>query len=251
MQLSGHHILITGGTSGIGAALAAAFFKHGNDVGICGRRTARLKEMQTRLPGLKALACDLSVDTGRRALFEWAQKEMPLLNILVNNAGIQRDIDFTHGLDDYLSGENEIQVNLQSPIELTGLFAPFIRKNKNPAIINVSSGLGFVPAAAMPVYCATKAGMHAFTLAIRHQLQAVGIRVYEIVPPAVDTELNPQGRAKRGGFKANLTPEQLVEGVMKGLADDLPEIGYGASAKFITASRRELDESFKAMNAGW
>ncbi len=178
MQLSGQHILITGGTSGIGAAMAAALFARGNNVGICGRRTDRLREMQMRLPGLKTLACDVATDSGRRALLEWAQKEMPLLNVLVNNAGIQRDIDMTHGLDEYLSGENEIQVNLQSPIELTGLFAPFLRKNTGPAIINVSSGLGFVPAAAMPVYCATKAGMHAFTMAIRHQFQKIGVRVY-------------------------------------------------------------------------
>jgi len=251
MQLSGHHILITGGTSGIGAALATAFHKRGNKVGICGRRTERLKEMQARLPGIKTLACDISQDAGRHALLEWAQKEMPLLNMLVNNAGIQRDIDLTQGLDEYMSGENEIRVNLQSPIELTGLFAPFIRKNNNPTLINVSSGLGFVPAAAMPVYSATKAGMHAFTMAIRQQFQKIGIRVYEIIPPAIDTELNPQGRAKRGNFRANLAPEAFVEGVLKALADDVPEIGYGDSVKFITASRRELDEIFKAMNQGW
>jgi len=144
MYLSGHHILITGGTSGIGAALAAALHKHSNQVGICGRRSERLRHMEARLP-VKTLVCHLSQDKGPRALLHWAQQEMPLLNVLVNNAGIQRDIDFTEGLGEYLSGEVEIRVNLQSPIELTGLFATFLRQNSNPIIIDVSSGLGFVP----------------------------------------------------------------------------------------------------------
>ena len=250
MHLSGHHILITGGTSGIGAALATTFHQRCNQVGICGRRPERLRHMEARLPGLKTLVCDLSQDEGRHALLQWAQQEMPRLNVLVNNAGIQRDIDLTQGLGEYLTGEDEIRVNLQSPIELTGLFAPFIRQNSNPSIINVSSGLGFVPMAAMPVYSATKAGMHAFTMAIRRQLQKIGIGVYEIIPPAVDTELNARGRARRGNFRASLAPEVFVEGVLKALEDDVPEIGYGDSLRFITASRRELDEMFEAMNQG-
>lgn len=251
MQLSGNHILITGGTSGIGAALAEAFHRQGNTVGICGRRIQRLHEIQARLPRLKVLACDLSHDAGRRALLEWAQGEMPQLNVLVNNAGIQRDIDFTEGLDEYLHGDSEIAINLQSPIELTGLFAPLLRKNPRPALINVSSGLGFVPASAMPVYSATKAAMHAFTMAIRLQFEKVGVKVYELIPPALDTELNPAGRAKRGGFKANLSAEEYVAAVLKGLAEDLPEIGFEGSLKFINASKRELDEIFKMMNKGW
>jgi uncharacterized oxidoreductase len=251
MQLNGNHILITGGSSGIGAALAEAFHQRGNTVGICGRRVRRLEQMQARLPGLKTLACDISRNEGRRTLLVWAQREMPQLNVLVNNAGIQRDIDFTGGLDQYLDGDSEIATNLQSPIELTGLFAPLLRRNANPAFINISSGLGFVPACAMPVYSATKAAMHAFSMAMRAQFEKVGVKVYEVIPPAVDTELNAAGRAQRGNFRANLSAEEFVAGVMKGLADDVPEIAYGNSLKFITASRRELDEIFKAMNKGW
>jgi uncharacterized oxidoreductase len=103
----------------------------------------------------------------------------------------------------------------------------------------------------MPVYSATKAGMHAFSMAIRHQFKKIGIKVYEVVPPAVDTELNPAGRAKRGHFKANLTASEFAAGVFKGLEEDLPEIGYGMTANHVKASRAELDQAFQMMNTGW
>lgn len=108
--------------------------------------------------------------------------------------------------------------------------------------------LGFVPAAKMPVYSATKAGMHAFSMALRHQLLRVGIKVFEVVPPMVDTELNPEGRAKRGGFKAGLPPETFVGAVMKGLEADAYEIGYGMTEGMLKASRADLDEAFAQMN---
>src|ERR1019366_5574712 len=115
------------------------------------------------------------------------------------------------------AGENEIRVNLEAPVILCGLFVPLLAKNKGPAIVNVTSGLGFVPAARMPVYSASKAGLHAYSMAIRQQLSKVGIKVFEIVPPAVDTELNQGGRARRGNFKADLSPKEFVSAIMKNL----------------------------------
>lgn len=248
MDLSGNRVLITGGASGIGFALAEAFLKAGSEVAICGRREDRLKQAQARHPALKIHVCDVTRNKDRKDLLEWAMRELPGLNILVNNAGVQRDIDLTHGLDEFLAGENELSVNLEAPILLTGLFVPFLDRNRNPAIVNVSSGLGFVPAAKMPVYSASKGGMHAFSMAMRLQLAPLGIKLFEIVPPAVDTPLNPEGRAKRGGFKAGLDPATFVAGVMEGLAGDVPEIGFGMTADFIKASRPELDRRFQEMN---
>lgn len=131
---------------------------------------------------------------------------------------------------------------------LCGLFIPMLAKNRQAAIINVSSGLGFVPSARMPVYSASKAGLHAYSMAIRKQLSSIGIQVFEIVPPAVDTELNPLGRAKRGHFKAGLSAATFVESVMKKLEGDTLEIGYGVTEDFIDASRAELDRHFERMN---
>jgi uncharacterized oxidoreductase len=150
-----------------------------------------------------------------------------------------------------MAGESEIKINLEAPIVLSGLFIPYLTGKKKAAIINVSSGLGFVPMARMPVYSATKAGLHAFSLALRHQLRNQAIKVFEMVPPAVDTELNPEGRVKRGNFKAGLTPEEFVAAVMKGFQNDVFEIGYGMSEGFIKASRAQLDKNFQQMNNRW
>jgi uncharacterized oxidoreductase len=251
MDISGNSILITGGATGIGYALAEAFLAEGNEVIICGRREERLLEAKSKHPELHIKVCDVADAGERRSLAEWINVNHGGLNILVNNAGIQRDIDFTEGISGFMSGENEITINLEAPIILTGLFSPFLKGKKGAAIINISSGLGFVPAAKMPVYCATKAGLHAFSMAIRHQLLKTGIKVFEVVPPAVDTELNPEGRARRGSFKVDLKPGEFVAAVMKGLKNDIYEIGYGMTEGHIRASREDLERSFTQMNSRW
>ena len=251
MKSSGNTVLVTGGAMGIGYAMASAFLSAGNEVIICGRREQRLLEAQERLPGLRIKVCDVGKEEERVALAEWATANFKGLNVLVNNAGIQRDIDFTKGIAEYLGGENEIDINLEAPIVLSGLFIPHLARQDGAAIVNVSSGLGFVPAAKMPVYSATKAGLHAFSMALRHQLKALDIKVFEVVPPAVDTELNQEGRAKRGGFKAGLQPEEFVAAVMKGFAEDIFEIGYGTTERSIKASREDLNTSFQQMNSRW
>jgi uncharacterized oxidoreductase len=251
MKISGNTVLITGGATGIGYAFAEAFLEAGNEVIICGRREKRLLEAQKKHPNLRIKVCNVAEETDRRALVEWAAANFSKVNILINNAGVQRDIDFTKGIGEFLAGESEIRIDLEAPIVLSGLFIPYLAGKTEAAIINVSSGLGFVPAARMPVYSATKAGLHAFSMALRHQLSKLGIKVFEVVPPAVDTELNPEGRAKRGNFKAGVTPEEFVAGVMKGFKNDVFEIGFGMTEGFIKASRAELDRSFQQMNSRW
>jgi len=251
MNISGNTVLITGGATGIGLAMAEAFLKGGSEVIICGRREARLIDARKKHPELHIGTCDVSDVSDCKALADWVGTNFKNLNILVNNAGVQRDIDFTKGIDGFLAGENELRINLEAPIILSGLFVPLLIGKSEPAIVNVSSGLGFVPAARMPVYSATKAGLHAFSMALRHQLSKVGIKVFEVVPPAVDTELNPEGRAQRGNFKVDLKPDEFAAAVMKDLAADVFEIGYGMSAGMLNASRADLDERFRQMNSRW
>lgn len=251
MEISGNTVLITGGATGIGYAMAESFLEARNEVIICGRREVRLLEAQKKHPELHVKVCNVAEESDRKGLVEWATTSFPKLNILVNNAGIQRDVDFTKGIAEFLAGENEVKINLEAPIILSGLFIPYLTGKKEASIINVSSGLGFVPAARMPVYSATKAGMHAFSMALRHQLLKLGIKVFEVVPPAVDTELNPEGRAKRGNFKVDLKPKEYVASVMKDIKNDVFEIGYGMSGGFINASRADLDKSFQQMNSRW
>jgi uncharacterized oxidoreductase len=251
MKLSGNTVLVTGGATGIGLALAEQFLKAGSEVIICGRRENRLLEAQKKYPKMHIRVCDVAKTADRTTLLEWVRSGFPALNILINNAGIQRDIDFKKGIDGYLAGQSEIAVNLEAPIVLTGMFVPFLTGKPGAAIINVSSGLGFVPAANMPVYSATKAGLHAFSMAIRHQLRSTGIKVIEVIPPAVDTELNQEGRALRGGYKPDTKSEEFAAVVMKGIAGDAPEIGYGMTENSIKASRADLDKAFQQMNSRW
>jgi uncharacterized oxidoreductase len=251
MDISGNTVLITGGATGIGYAMAESFLGEGNTVIICGRRKERLLEAQKAHPDLHIKECNVAEESDRKELIAWLSANFGNLNILVNNAGVQRDIDFTKGIDEFLNGENEIKINLEALITLSGLFVPKLTGKKGAAIINVSSGLGFVPAAKMPVYSATKAGVHAFSMALRHQLSKIGIKVFEVVPPAVDTELNSAGRAKRGNFKVDLKPKEFVASVMNDIKNDVFEIGYGMTQASIKASRADLDKSFQQMNSHW
>lgn len=159
MKINGNTVLITGGATGIGFALAQDLVQAGNEVIICGRRENKLAEAKGKLPLIHTRVCDVSKDKDRRELFAWARANFPNLNILVNNAGIQRMIDLTKGIE-ALAGEDEIEINLKACVHLSALFIPFFMEKKEAAIVNVSSGLGFVPLAIMPVYCATKAALH-------------------------------------------------------------------------------------------
>jgi len=249
MKLSGNTVLITGGATGIGLAMAEAFLRAGSEVIICGRKEEKLLKAKKMHSGLHIKTCDVTDLVDCKALVQWIAASFQRFNVLVNNAGVQRDIDFTGGVDAYLNGESEIKVNLEAPIILSALFIPLLIGKSEAAIINVSSGLAFVPAARMPVYSATKAGMHAFSMGLRQQLSKLGIKVFEIVPPAVDTDLNPEGRAQQGNFKPSLRAEQFVAALMPRLEGDVFEIGYGMTAEMLSASRSDLDKRFREMNS--
>ena len=226
MKLCGNTILITGGATGIGYALAEQFLARGNTVLLCGRREDRLKEVQKEHPEFIIKVCDVTNEQDREALFTWVSKEFPALNVLVNNAGIQRDIDILKGMGDLLTGESEISVNLTAPIHLTARFVPFLLKQRAAAIINVSSGLALRPesAARMPIYTATKAGLHAFSISLRGQLMDSPVEVIELLPPAVVSELNPEGRKKRGAVFKGLGAKEYAESVFDRLANGESEI---------------------------
>ena len=218
MKVEGNTILITGGATGIGLALAESFLKLGNQVIICGRRKERLIEVQKMHPDLHIVECDVSDENGRNSLFKYVTENFNDINVLVNNAGIQRAIDLTDGIKG-LEGENEIKINLEAPIYLSALFIPFLNSKEESAIINISSGLAITPLAAVPVYCATKAGVHTFTKCLRLQLSDTNIKVFEVLPPIVISELNMEYRKKIGttnvGIKADKCAAAIIEGLLK------------------------------------
>jgi uncharacterized oxidoreductase len=243
MELSSHTVLITGGASGIGLALAERFLRSGSDVIVCGRREHTLREAQARLPKLSTRVCDVSSERDRAALFNWTVAEFPRLNVLVNNAGIQNRTRIADAAHDWERTRQEIAINLDAPVHLSALFIPHLLAQQHPAIINVTSGLAFVPMASNPIYCATKAALHSFTLSLRHQLSATPIQVIEIVPPAVNTDLGGAGLHTFG-----VPVDEFADAAMAGLREGELEITYGFSAQASHASRDELGAMFSRMN---
>jgi uncharacterized oxidoreductase len=246
MKMKGNTILITGGATGIGFALAESFVKLGNEVIICGRRAEKLEAAKERLPALNVKQCDVSRENDRMALQAWVEENFKELNVLVNNAGIQRRVDFTKGAEDLAKKEDEIDVNFKAQVYLAALFVPMLSKKKQAAIVNISSGLGFVPLTIFPIYSATKAAIHSFTMSLRHQLRGTSIRVFEVIPPTVyDTELKGKPIEKA---EWTVSSSEVAEAVVKGLEEDEYEIAIGPSKRWMSSTKSELDQAFSNIN---
>ncbi len=189
MNLSGNTILITGGGSGIGRGLAEAFHALGNQVIIAGRRQGALDETTAANPGMKSLTLDIERPEAIRAFVTQITGEFPSLNALINNAGIMRAEKLLAQQPDLADAEAIVTTNLLGPIRLTAALLPHLQKQPHAAIMNVSSGLAFMPLHITPTYCATKAAIHSYTLSLRYQLRATNIEVLELIPPYVATDL--------------------------------------------------------------
>ncbi len=242
--MSGNIILITGGATGIGLSLAARFLRDGNEVIVTGRRKERLHQAEQAHFGLNTYSCDLTRADERESLVVWVLEKWPRLNILVNNAGIQRQIDFTHGTDGLRGGEDEVAINFSVPVDLSARLIPHLLTQPEAAIVNVSSGLGFVPIASMPVYCATKAALHSFNLSLRHQLRNTSVRVVEIIPPTVDTELDQGRRQGYRGIPASQVAEEAIDRMAKGEM----EIAIGQAEDLRSATPDQAEQVFQRMN---
>lgn len=247
MKLSGNTVLITGGASGIGFAFAERFIKEGNKVIVCGRREAKLQEAKEKYPEMIIRVCDVTKESERITLFDWVTSQHPDVNVLVNNAGIQQRYHVLKAnvKEDWSYYSQEIASNIEAPFHLSMLFAPYFAKKDSAAILNVSSGLAFTPMVIAPIYSATKAAVHSFTLSLRHQLEDTAIEVVEVAPPAVNTDLGGVGLHTFG------TPvDEFADAIFKGLEEGKTEIGYGRAENAMRMSRDEIDETVKAMYAG-
>jgi uncharacterized oxidoreductase len=248
MKISNNTILITGGATGIGFAMAEALVRNDNTVIICGRRLNKLEEAKRQLPQIYIRNCDISKEVERKAVYGWIKDNFKSFNILINNAGIQRMVDLKKGIRELAEGENEIQINLAAPIYLSAYFIPLLMKQKAAAIINVSSGLAFVPIASMPVYCATKAAIHSFTISLRHQLRDTSIKVFEVVPPMVDTELGKGSVDEEEEWNRGIQPAEVAKAVISALEKDKYDIVIGEAEGLVAGSRTNPEETFKNLN---
>jgi uncharacterized oxidoreductase len=239
MNLSNNKILITGGASGIGLGLTERFIKEGNTVIICGRRESVLKETADKFPSIITRVCDLSVAEERKELFDWVSKNHNDLNVLVNNAGIQQWISVTDN-DFFRRAKEEITINIEVPIHLTSFF---INLKSLTTIINVTSGLSFAPLTKAPVYSASKAFFHSFTLSLRHLLKEKNIEVIELIPPALNTDLGGKGLHDFAPPVSN-----FIEAVFKQLKEGRTEITFGFSEAMAKAGPEDLQKAFARMN---
>ncbi len=242
MKLTANTILVTGGATGIGLALAKRL-SESNQVIICGRNEAALQKATDEVPALVTRVCDVADTLSRREMVEWLKAEHPALNMVINNAGIQAQHDFTSN-PSMESLDQEVAINFTAPIHLIAELLPTLRRQDQACIVNVSSGLAFSPMADVPVYCATKAAIHSFTLSLRHQLKAIGIRVIEIAPPIVDTSLGGNTRSAGTANRMMVTAEAFAAEALAQLESGKDEVLVGVSAQ-----TRQLGEAmFERMN---
>lgn len=239
MQLSNNKILITGGATGIGLGLTERFIRENNTVIICGRRAEALNNVSRKHPAVITKVCDVSSEEERIELFDWIAKNHPDVNVLVNNAGIQNWMGIA---DDgfYDKAADEISINITAPLHLISLFL----KLKSPAVImNVTSGLAFIPLSKVPVYCATKAFLRSFTLSLRHQLKSTNTEVIEIIPPALNTDLGGKGI-----HDIHPSVSDFVESIFNQLKAGKDELTFATSETRAEANNATIADYFNKMN---
>ena len=217
MKTKDNYVLITGGTSGIGLSLAKKFYTNRNQVIVLGRNNEKLKDIKKEYSEMETIQADLSDLKELKNIV----KLYPEINILINNAGIQENYKFSDNTIPLENLTNEITVNLTAPLLLTKLYLPLLIKQPQSAIINVSSGLAIMPKESAPVYCALKSAMHNFSISLRWQLENTSVKLFEIIPPLVDTNMT-KGRGKR-----KLSPETLVQEFWRNFANDNYEMRIG------------------------
>jgi uncharacterized oxidoreductase len=236
MKLTARTILITGGSSGIGLELAGQLLARGNVVVISGRREQALEDAKRRFPGLHAFPSDVSDAAGIRALHDTVTARFPKLDMLVNNAGIMRIVKL--GEDRPLEDvTREIDIDLTGPIRMVQQFLSHLRSRPNALIVNVSSGLAFVPFPISPVYSAAKAGLHAYTRCLRVQLSATKVTVVEIAPPLTETPLVTGGFSDIMKGQKGMAVDVLVRRAIAAIEAGKTEIRPGQSNILKIASR--------------
>jgi len=259
MKLTSNTILITGGGSGIGYELTKQLTALGNTILITGRNQAKMDRAKAVFPRIHTFQSDVSDPDAIATLYEKVTKQFPDLNILINNAGIMRAINVHDKAGSLEDITREIEINLNGPIRMVKQFLAHLKTKSEAAIMNVSSGLAFVPLPISPVYCATKAGLHSFTESLRVQLKNTKVKVFELAPPATHTPL-------LGGFSVEdmkgasiMKVEDMVKVAVKGVQTNQFEIRPGQANQLKIMNRlapgfilkqmsRSVDRMLKTQN---
>jgi uncharacterized oxidoreductase len=220
MDLVGNTILVTGGGSGIGRALAEALHARDNKVIIAGRRKSALAETVQAHPGMESVELDVTDPSSVARVSRELVRKHPSLNVLINNAGIMKVDDVGKAVDEELLAST-LTTNLAAPIRLTGALLEHLKSRPSATVINVSSALGFTPLAWSAVYSSTKAALHSYSLSLRYKLKGTSVRVLELVPPWVQTDL--LGAENRSDPRA-MPLDEFTSETLRLLATDVEEI---------------------------
>lgn len=243
MKITNRSILITGGANGIGLELASRLLAQGNRVAITGRSRERLSEAQRKLPALRVFQSDVADPEAIERLYTQVLAELPDLSVLVNNAGVMRNLDLNQPRE-LLDVTLELDVLLRGPIQMTQQFLPQLKAQPDALIVNVTSALAFIPLAVSPVYSAAKAGLHAFTQCLRAQLAGTSIRVVELAPPGTDTQLFWGEFENEMKGQKPMPVTALVDQAVAGLEGGKAEIRVGLAKVLRAMSRLAPDFMF-------
>ncbi|RYC66399.1 SDR family oxidoreductase [Spirosoma sordidisoli] len=236
MNLANSTILITGGTSGIGLALVKQLTQQGATLIVTGRSLDALQKTREQFPAVHVLQSDVSKPTDIEQLYKAVTQQFPALNMIINNAGLMRQLDLQDTSHDLDSIVREISTNLSGTIQMVHQFLPHLLQQKTAAIVNVSSAIAFMAYSSAPIYSASKAGVHAYTKALRLQLEDSNVRVFELIPPGVNTNLQNDWVVQPDPGQM-MDVDKLVSVVMKGLLNDTLEIRPGLVNVIKLASR--------------
>jgi uncharacterized oxidoreductase len=258
MKLTSNTILITGGASGIGYELTKQLTALGNTILITGRDQVKMDRAKAAFPKIHTFRSDVSDPKAIATLYE-VTKQFPELNILINNAGIMREINIHDKAGSLEDITREIEINFSGPIRMVKQFLPHLKTKPEAAIMNVSSLLAFVALPISPVYCATKAGLHSFTESLRVQLKNTKVKVFELAPPVTQTELLGDFDSEDLKGVSIMKVEDMVKVAVKGMQTDRLEIRPGQANQLKMMSRvapgfilkqmsRSVDRMLRAQN---
>jgi len=249
MDIKNSTILITGGTSGIGLEMVKQLLPlKPSDIIITGRDAAKLMKIKTEFPQIHTFQSDVSNPDDIKELYTEVTRKFPNLNIIINNAGIMRNLELRDQSLSLTNITSEIDINLSGTIQMVHQFLPHLLSQPSAAVVNVSSGLAFIPFPVSPIYSAAKAGIHAYTQVLRLQLQDTRVKVFELAPPATDT---PLGDPFKGlvDSSINMKTEKMVSLAIKGILNDKREIKPGLSKMMKIMSRIAPDTALKMVDS--
>lgn len=244
MKTSGNTILITGGTAGIGLELVRQFYQLSNRLIVTSSSAENLEKLKITFPNILTIVCNLAYENDVKVLINTCLSQHTDINVLINNAGVQYNYNWKTETNGFQKIANEIAINLTSPMQIAYGLLPILLNQKQAAIINVSSGLAYVPKASAPIYCATKAAIHNGTKALRYQLAETTTKVFEIIPPLVSTAMT-EGRGK-----GKISPQQLVDEFMKNFERDIFESNIGKTKLLRLIQRLSPALADKIMKGG-